>query len=71
MIIGIGSAIYMNVTKDQHFTIEDPFLYISWWSFVVGFVVNVTVSLFTKPHDEERLKGLVFSSKIMAAKEDN
>jgi len=65
LVIGIGSAIYMNVTKDQHFTIEDPFLYISWWSFVVGFIVNVTVSLFTKPHSEERLKGLIFSSKIM------
>jgi SSS family solute:Na+ symporter len=69
LIIGIASAIYMNVTKDQHFTIEDPFLYISWWSFVVGFIVNVSVSLFTKPHSEERLKGLVFSTKIMESKE--
>ena len=65
IVIGIGSAIYMNVTKDQHFTIEDPFLYISWWSFVVGFIVNVTVSLFTKPYDDARLKGLVFSSKVI------
>jgi SSS family solute:Na+ symporter len=70
LIIGIGSAIYMNVTKAQHFTIEDPFLYISWWSFVVGFIVNVTVSLMTKPYDEERLKGLVFSSKIMESSKE-
>ena len=65
LILGIGFAIYLNVTKEQHFTIEDPFLYISWWSFVFAFIVNVTVSLVTKPHDKERLKGLVFSSKIL------
>ena len=71
LIIGISSAIYMNVAKDQYFTIEDPFLYISWWSFVVGFIVNVVVSLMTKPHSEERLKGLVFSSKILGSSKDN
>jgi SSS family solute:Na+ symporter len=65
LILGIGFAIYLNVTKEQHFTIEDPFLYISWWSFVFAFIVNVTVSLVTKPHSKERLEGLVFSSKIL------
>jgi SSS family solute:Na+ symporter len=71
LVIGIGSAIYMNVTKDQHFTIEDPFLYISWWSFVVGFIVHVVVSLLTKPHSEESLKGLIFSSKVLASTEED
>ncbi|RLD76839.1 MAG: hypothetical protein DRJ10_12945 [Bacteroidetes bacterium] len=66
LIIGIGSAVYLNVFKDIYFTIEDPFLYISWWSFLVGFIVNVTVSFMTKSHTEDQLKGLVFSSKLFA-----
>ena len=65
LVIGIGFAIYLNVFKEQFFTIEDPFLYISWWSFLLGFIINVVVSLLTKKHTEEQLKGLVFSSKIL------
>lgn len=65
LVIGIASAVLMNVFKLQLFTIEDPFLYISWWSFLVGFVINVSVSLMTKPHTEDQLQGLVFSSKIL------
>ncbi len=67
LVIGIASAILMNVFKARFFTIEDPFLYISWWSFVVGFIVNVIVSLFTKPFSNDYLKGLVFDSKIMSS----
>ena len=66
LVIGIGFAVYLNVFKDRFFTIEDPFLYISWWSFVVGFIVNVVVSLATKPYSKEYLKGLVFESKIIS-----
>jgi solute:Na+ symporter, SSS family len=66
LVIGIAFAIYLNVFKEQFFTIEDPFLYISWWSFLVGFIINVVVSLFTKPHAKDQLKGLVFSSKIIS-----
>jgi len=46
--------------EDSLFTIQDPFLYVSWWSFVTGFVVTIIVSLFTKPYSEERLAGLVY-----------
>lgn len=66
LVIGIAFAIYLNVFKEQFFTIEDPFLYISWWSFLVGFIINVVVSLFTRPHAKDQLKGLVFSSKIIS-----
>jgi SSS family solute:Na+ symporter len=41
------------------FTIEDPFLYISWWTFVVGVLLNVATSLMTQRHPEARLAGLV------------
>ncbi|MEN8249040.1 MAG: sodium/solute symporter [Bacteroidota bacterium] len=63
MVIGMAFAAYLNIFSEQYFTIEDPFLYISWWSFVLGFVITVGVSLFTKPHDSDRLKGLIYSLK--------
>ena len=65
LVIGIAFAVFLNVFKEQFFHIEDPFLYISWWSFLVAFIINIMVSLLTKKHSEERLKGLVFSSKIV------
>jgi len=60
LIIGIGFAIILNTFKSSFFTIEDPFLYVSWWSFVVGFVVTVVVSFFTSPHSESHLDGLIY-----------
>ena len=42
------------------FAIQDPFLYVSWWSFVVGFSVAVLVSMATRPHSEKHLRGLVY-----------
>ena len=65
LLIGIGFAVYLNVFKENYFTIEDPFLYISWWSFLLASIINVIVSLTTKRHSEKELRGLVFSSKIL------
>ena len=48
------------IFKEHLFTIEDPFLYVSWWSFVAGLVITITVSACTTPHDSKRLDGLVF-----------
>ena len=63
LVIGIAFAVYLNTFKSQFFTIEDPFLYVSWWSFLLGFVVTVLVSVFTSPYSESRLDGLVYSTK--------
>ena len=63
LVIGIAFAIYLNTFKAQFFTIEDPFLYVSWWSFLVGFIITVMVSIFTSPYSESRLDGLVYSIK--------
>ncbi len=57
---GIGAAAFMHVFKGRLFTIEDPFLYVSWWSFVTGVVLTVVVSLATKPYSGSRLVGLVY-----------
>jgi SSS family solute:Na+ symporter len=65
LIIGIIFAVYLNLFKAGIFTIEDPFLYVSWWSFVVGFVITFVVSLFTAPHSDSHLEGLVYNVKVI------
>ena len=65
LIIGIIFAVYLNLFKAGIFTIEDPYLYVSWWSFVVGFVITFVVSLFTAPHSDSHLEGLVYNVKVI------
>ncbi|MEJ2703450.1 MAG: sodium/solute symporter [Sedimentisphaerales bacterium] len=60
LVGGLAVSLLLHVYSDELFTISDPFLYISWWSFVAGFVIAVGVSLFTAPHPYERLSGFVY-----------
>ncbi|MCU0915484.1 MAG: sodium/solute symporter [Planctomycetes bacterium] len=60
LVGGIATSGVLFVFQASLFTIEDPFLYVSWWSFVVGLLLTVVVSLATKPHPAERLAGLVY-----------
>ncbi len=60
LVLGIMVSISLYVFKAQLFTIEDPFLYVSWWSFVAGFIITFVVSLLTKPKSDEELSGLVY-----------
>ena len=60
LVGGIMTSAVLHIYSDSLFTIQDPFLYVSWWSFVAGFVITVVVSVFTHPHPQERLEGLVF-----------
>ena len=57
---GILSSFLMYQFEDSLFTIQDAFLYVSWWSFVTGFIITVVVSLVTKPHPRERIIDLVY-----------
>ena len=63
LVGGIMSSGLMYLYKGSLFTIEDPFLYVSWWSFVVGFIITIVVSLFTRSHPVSRLYGLVYRLK--------
>ncbi len=47
LVGGICTSVSLYVFKDSLFTIQDPFLYVSWWSFVVGVLLNVATSLMT------------------------
>ncbi len=50
---GVGAALWMNWSGVH-------FLWIAWWSFVTALGAGILVSLFTRPHPEERLRGLVW-----------
>jgi SSS family solute:Na+ symporter len=60
LVGGLIVSLLLHIYSAELFTISDPFLYISWWSFVAGFVITVVVSLFTTPHSHERLYGFVY-----------
>jgi SSS family solute:Na+ symporter len=60
LLAGMLVAALLYLFKDQLFTIEEPFLYVSWWSFLTGFVVAIIVSLFTTPYEDKKLFGLVY-----------
>ena len=42
------------------FAIEDPYLYIAWWSFVLSVLATWGVSLLTPMEPDEKLRGMVF-----------
>ncbi len=64
LLVGVATSGVLYAFKSSLFTISDPFLYISWWSFVVSLIVTVGVTFFTKPHPEERLRGLVYQLTV-------
>ena len=64
LVVGIFVAFVLNLFKGRFFTIEDPFLYVSWWSFVTGIIVTVTVSIFTRPFADNNLVGLVYGLTV-------
>ena len=58
---GIVVALLLYVFKESIFTIEDPFLYVSWWSFVAALIITVFITFFTTPWPMDKLKGLVYN----------
>jgi len=60
LITGLVSAVLMFYFKKHIFTLEEPFLYIAWWSFFLSVVAIIIVSLLTKPEPKMKLLGLVW-----------
>lgn len=60
LLAGLAAAALMHANADRLFTIEEPFLYVSFWSFAFTAATCALVSAFTRPHPEERLRGLVY-----------
>ncbi len=57
--------------KGSLFTIQEPFFYISWWSFLGSLILCYSVSLFTRPHSREKLRGLVYGMVLKDEKLQN
>lgn len=60
LLSGIGCAGLLFFFKQRLFTIEQPFLYIAWWSFLGTLLVGALTSLLTRPEPISKLRGLVF-----------
>lgn len=60
LVGGVLLSGIMYTFRENLFTIEEPFLYIAWWSFVGTNLVTIVVSLLTKAKTTEELRGLVF-----------
>jgi solute:Na+ symporter, SSS family len=60
LIGGICLSAAMYLFKSSLFTIEEPFLYIAWWSFLGAMIITWVVSLFTTPFPMEKIRGLVY-----------
>lgn len=58
---GILVALMLYIFKDSIFTIEDPFLYVSWWSFVGALIITYFITIFTTPWPIEKIKGLIYN----------
>ncbi|HOE12710.1 MAG TPA: sodium/solute symporter [bacterium] len=58
-----GMLFINSYASEPLFLIQDPFLYIAWWSFVFAVVLTVVVSLITPMEPEEKLRGLVYRYK--------
>ncbi len=57
---GLCLSATMFIFKGKLFTIENPFLYISWWSFLGSLILGIVVSLLTTRDPLEKLRGLVY-----------
>lgn len=60
LVSGVLFAYSLSAVGDQLFPSQDPFLYVSFWSFIFAIVVTLVVSLCTPKPPESRLKGLVY-----------
>jgi SSS family solute:Na+ symporter len=60
MLIGVATAALVhNHRQWLGWEGGTSFLWVAWWSFAASMVSTILVSLFTKPYDTERLRGLV------------
>ena len=64
LLSGVAFSSFLFIFRSHLFNISDPFLYISFWAFLMAVTVNIIVSLLTKPEPEEKLRGLVYGTVV-------
>lgn len=60
LLLGVMLTSTLNILGDAVFPSEDPFLFVSFWSFLFSLAVTIVVSLLTPPEPMEKIRGLVF-----------
>lgn len=63
LLLGVAFTTVLNNVEGL-FPSDDPFLFVSWWSFVFSLIVTVIVSLATPPEPDEKIRGLVFGQVL-------
>ena len=61
LVGGMLIAFVLN-NVDGLFVSSDPFLFVSWWSFVFSLILTIVVSLMTTPDPDDKVRGLVWGS---------
>jgi len=64
LVIGVALTSILNILGDAVFISDDPYLFVSFWSFWVSLGVTFAVSLVTKRKTPEELEGLVYGSVV-------
>lgn len=63
LVLGVAFTTILTNTDDL-FPSEDPYLFVSWWSFVFSLVVTIVVSLVTPQDSDEKVRGLIFGQRM-------
>ncbi|MBN1344706.1 MAG: sodium/solute symporter [Phycisphaerae bacterium] len=64
LVLGVCMTMSLTVMGAEIFPSDEPFLFVSFWSFVFSMVVTVVVSLLTPREPEEKIRSLVFSQVL-------
>jgi Na+/proline symporter len=59
LVLGVCFTTILTYT-DGLFPSDDPFLFVSWWSFVFSLIVTAVVSVLTPMEPDEKVRGLIF-----------
>ena len=63
-LVGCCLTFGLNMLGDAVFMTDDPYLYVSIWSFLLSASTTIAVSLVTKPDPPEKLEGLVYGTVV-------
>jgi SSS family solute:Na+ symporter len=60
LVGGVLFSVLLTLGSGRLFASEDPYLFVSFWSFLFASAATVLASLATRPPPEEKIRGLVF-----------
>ncbi|MCA9103243.1 MAG: sodium/solute symporter [Pirellulales bacterium] len=71
LVLGVCMTSFLTFEGDRLFPSQDPFLFVSFWSFLFSLAVTAVVSLLTPREPPEKLRGLVMSSVMQDAEAES